>query len=207
MAKMILSKQGLQKQRENMRLYERVLPSLELKRMQLMGELKRAEQQLAAFSRDAEKFGQTVSEQIPMLADSETDLSGLVEITSVHIDEENVVGVKLPLLGDVKFRVASYSPLAIPHWTDLLTEKIKEMVYRRITVQVAARRVHLLERAVRKITQRTNLFEKILIPEAKENIRKIRIYLADADRAAVIRSKITKGIRKKQALALEGSPK
>lgn len=207
MAKMILSKQGLQKQRENMRLYERVLPSLELKRMQLMAELKRAELRLAAFRKDAEQFGQTASEQLPMLADSEMDLSGLVEIASVHIGEENVVGVRLPVLGDVKFHVASYSPLARPHWTDLLTEKIKEMVSRRITVQVAVRRVFILERAVRKITQRTNLFEKILIPEAKGNIRKIRIYLADADRAAVIRSKITKGIRRKQAMALRGSPK
>ena len=67
-----------------------------------------------------------------------------------------------------------------------------------------AQRVFILERAVRKITQRTNLFEKILIPEAKGNIRKIQIYLADAERAAVIRSKITKRIRQKQVEAFEG---
>ena len=52
------------------------------------------------------------------------------------------------------------------------------------------------------MTQRTNLFEKILIPRARENIRKIQIHLADADRAAVVRSKITKGIRRKQAMSL-----
>ena len=49
MAKLVLSKSGLQKQRENMRLYERVLPSLELKRMQLTAELKRAQEQLDPF--------------------------------------------------------------------------------------------------------------------------------------------------------------
>ena len=46
MAKLNLSKSGLQKQREDLRLYQRVLPSLDLKRMQLSAELKRARQQL-----------------------------------------------------------------------------------------------------------------------------------------------------------------
>ena len=42
MAELNLSKSGLQKQRDDLRLYERVLPSLDLKRMQLSAELKRA---------------------------------------------------------------------------------------------------------------------------------------------------------------------
>ena len=64
---------------------------------------------------------------------------------------------------------------------------------------MAAERVRLLEQAVRRITQRVNLFEKILIPTAKENIKKIQIYLADAERAAVVRSKLTKKMRQQQA--------
>jgi len=79
------------------------------------------------------------------------------------------------------------------------------MVTHKALVQVTAERVRLLEVAARKVTQRTNLFEKILIPRAQGNIRKIRIYLADADRASVVRSKITKRIRQKQAQALLGA--
>ena len=94
-----------------------------------------------------------------------------------------MVGVRLPTLSGVSFRVASYSMLARPHWTDVLATRLKQLVSQEVLVQVMAQRVFLLERAVRKITQRTNLFEKILIPEAKGNIRKIQIYLADADRA------------------------
>ena len=79
------------------------------------------------------------------------------------------------------------------------------MVEQKTRVQVAADRVRLLEQAVRKVTQRLNLFEKILIPTAKENIKKIQIYLADAERAIVVNSKITKTIRRKQAAALHGA--
>ena len=205
MGKLVLSKSGLQKQRENMRLYERVLPSLELKRMQLTAELKRARQALADVQSETERRLQRVSEQLPMLADGEIDLAGLVHVESIDIREENVVGVKLPSLVAVRCGVAGYAMLARPHWVDTVAEELKRMVAQKALVQVTAERVRLLEAAARKVTQRTNLFEKILIPRAQGNIRKIRIYLADADRASVVRSKITKRIRQKQAQALLGA--
>jgi V/A-type H+-transporting ATPase subunit D len=196
MAKLTLSKSGLQKQREDMRLYERVLPSLDLKRMQISGELKRARQQLAEAEAGVKKLNDRVAEQLPMLANREIDVSGLVQVESFRIEEENLVGVKLPKLVEIKCHVAEYSMLAKPHWVDMLVEQLKQMVEQKTRVQVAAERVRLLEQAERKITQRVNLFDKILIPTAKKNIQKIQIYLADAERAAVVRSKITKRMRK-----------
>jgi V/A-type H+-transporting ATPase subunit D len=196
MAKLTLSKSGLQKQREDMRLYERVLPSLDLKRMQISGELKRARQQLAEAEAEVKKLNDRVAEQLPMLANREIDVSGLVQVESFRIEEENLVGVKLPKLVEIKCHVAEYSMLAKPHWVDMLVEQLKQMVEQKTRVQVAAERVRLLEQAERKITQRVNLFDKILIPTAKKNIQKIQIYLADAERAAVVRSKITKRMRK-----------
>ena len=129
------------------------------------------------------------------------DLSGLVEVESIEIQEENMVGVKLPKLVGVQCRTAAYSMLARPHFIDSLVDFLTQMVTQKALVRVTAERVRLLEMAARKVTQRTNLFEKILIPQAGSNIRKIQIYLADADRAAVVRSKITKNIRRKQAEA------
>lgn len=196
MAKLNLSKSGLQKQREDQKLYQRVLPSLDLKRMQLSAELKRARQQLAEAQAEVEKLNKRVAEQLPMLANREIDVSGLVQVESFRIEEENLVGVKLPKLIEVKCQVAEYSMLAKPHWVDMLVEQLKQMVRQKTRFQVAAERVRLLEQAERKVTQRVNLFDKILIPTAKKNIQKIQIYLADAERAAVVRSKITKRKRK-----------
>jgi V/A-type H+/Na+-transporting ATPase subunit D len=205
MAKLALSKTELQRQRENMRLYKRVLPSLELKRMQLTAELKRARGEAQKAIADEEILTQEIARQLPMLADEKMDLSGLVGVESIDMAEENMVGVRLPTFVEVQFKVADYSMLATPHWTDVLVKRIQQMVSQKVLVQVMTERVRRLEKSVRKITQRTNLFEKILIPEAKRNIRKIQIYLADADRAAVIRSKITKRIRQKQSQALSGA--
>ena len=205
MGKLVLSKSGLQKEREDMRLYERVLPSLELKRMQLSAELKRARQALVDVQAETERRLQKVSLQLPMLADGEMDLAGLVHVESIDIQEENIVGVRLPRLVEIRCRIADYAMLSRPHWVDMLVDQLEQMVTQKALLQVTADRVRLLEQASRKVTQRTNLFEKILIPQAKSNIRKIRIYLADADRASVVRSKITKRIRSKQAQALLGA--
>ncbi len=196
MAELKLSKSGLQKQRDELRLYERVLPSLDLKRMQLSAELKRARQQLAEAKAEVENLNKRVAEQLPMLANRDIDVSGLVQVEAFRIEEENLVGVKLPKLVEVKCRVAEYSMLAKPHWVDMLVEQLKQMVEQKTRIEVAAERVRLIEQAERRITQRVNLFDKILIPTAKKNIKKIQIYLADAERAAVVRSKITKRMRK-----------
>ncbi len=59
----------------------------------------------------------------------------------------------------------------------------------------------LLEEAVRKATQRVNLVEKVLIPRSRAHIKKIRIYLSDEERAAVVRSKIAKKKRAAEGLS------
>ena len=53
-------------------------------------------------------------------------------------------------------------------------------------MKVSSKRIRRVELAMRRVTQRVNLFEKILKPEAKANIRKIMLHLGDAERAAVV---------------------
>jgi V/A-type H+-transporting ATPase subunit D len=198
MAKVALNKSALHKQREELRLYERLLPSLDLKRMQLTGELKRAKDSLAREQAEVEREKNRIAGQLPMLANREIDLSGLVRVESVQMEEENVVGVKLPVLMGVTFTLHEYSMLAKPHWVDVVVDQLQRMVELRARVQVAQERVRRLERAVRRITQRVNLFEKVLIPAAKENIKYIQTFLADSERAAVVRSKITKAMHERE---------
>jgi V/A-type H+/Na+-transporting ATPase subunit D len=65
-------------------------------------------------------------------------------------------------------------------------------------------RVARMQGAVRRVTQRVNLFEKVLIPNAKQNIARIQIFLSDVERAAVVTSKIAKGKRALERAAADG---
>jgi V/A-type H+-transporting ATPase subunit D len=121
-------------------------------------------------------------------------------MTAFDLDEENVVGVRLPLLRAIACDVSSYSYLAKPAWIDVLVERLKQAAEERTRVLVAEERVRILKLQVRRVTQRVNLFERILIPEAKDNIQRILIVLGDMERQSVARSKLTKAKQKHRSM-------
>jgi len=201
MARLSLSKSSLSKQSRQLKTYERFLPSLDLKRKQLMAERSKARAHLRDTEESIETLRRRVGEALPMLANHEVELDALVRIREVRLGRENLVGTRLPVLEGVEVEVREYGLLAKPHWVDRVAMELTRMLELQMALRVGRRRLELLEIAVRKVTQRVNLFEKVLIPQTRENIRRIRIALSDAERAAVVRAKIAKGKRAKEGLA------
>src|SRR5262245_28938616 len=112
MATISLSKSTLQQQRDRLRLFERYLPSLDLKRQQLTAEYKKATQVLAEAEQGAGKASRALGGLLPILGSATMKLSGLVRMRRVDIGEEDVLGVRLPALRGVEFDEAAYSLLA-----------------------------------------------------------------------------------------------
>jgi len=200
MAKLRLTKNALQQQQQQLKLYRRLLPSLDLKRRQLSVEAQRARAEHAAATAAAESLEARIGQELPMLADEQLDLNGLVEMRGYRVAEQNVVGTRLPVLEQVEFAVADYSLLATPAWVDVLVRRLKDAAEARVRARIAGQRVQVLDQTERRITQRVNLFEKVLIPTAKKNIQRIRIALGDTERAAVVTSKLAKA---KQQIGVE----
>lgn len=199
MAKLAMNKSSLKKQRDQLKLFQKFLPALDLKKQQLLIEQKKAQQELFEVQKELEELTASLPGLMEPLGASSMDLSGLVKIESVIIEEENFVGAKLPIAREVKFGVADYSTFAKPFWVDFLVEYLQEMVTLRIHEQVKKERWERLKVQVRRITQRVNLFEKVLIPTAKENIKAIQLGLGEEERSAVVRSKIAKKKNKVKA--------
>lgn len=200
-----LSKSSLQHLRSRLRLFERFLPSLELKRQQLTAEYKKATAELADAERAAARAGRSLTALLPLLGTSETKLSGLVRVRRVDVAEEDVLGLRLPTLRHVEFEVAAYSFLATPAWLDDAVVCIRDAAAQRLRVRVYRERVARMEGAVRRVSQRVNLFEKVLIPGAHRDIARIRIFLSDVERSAVVTSKIAKGKRARERAAASGA--
>mgnify|MGYP001449197909 FL=1 len=93
--------------------------------------------------------------------------------------------------------------LSKPFWVDFLVECLQSVARITIRREIERQRTRRLEEAVRRITQRVNLFEQVLIPQAKSAIQRIRIYLSDAERAAVVRSKIAKAKQQRSQVGRE----
>jgi V/A-type H+-transporting ATPase subunit D len=199
-ARLALSKSSLSKQQNQLKTFERFLPSLDLKRRQLIGERNKARQELKTTREEIERYTAEVGEKLPMIATAGVDLSGLVTLSGATLTEENIVGTRLPLLAAIQVDVKDYPLMTRPHWADAVVAELKAVMKLQVQAQVEARRLELLEAAVKVITQRVNLFDKVLIPRARGNIKRIKIYLSDAERAGVVNSKIAK---RKRAAELE----
>jgi V/A-type H+-transporting ATPase subunit D len=192
MARLQLSKSALSREQKNLRTYKRFLPSLDLKRQQVMAERNEAARQLAQTRREINALRKAAGDINPMLSNRDVELTDLARITNVSLDVENVVGTRLPTLTAVTVEVRDYPLMGKPFWVDNTAQMLRQMLELRVRVQVEERRLALLEEAVKTITQRVNLFDKVLIPRARQNIKRIQIYLSDLQTAAVVRSKIAK---------------
>lgn len=200
MARLALSKSSLAAQSQQLRGYLQFLPSLDLKRKQLMGERAKAQAEVRAIEAELAASRARVGEVLPMLANREVDLTELVVVERVELGRENLMGTWLPTLAALHVRVRPYGYLAKPHWVEPLVAALTEAAEWRVRLALAERRVALLAQAVRTVTQRVNLFDKVLIPRTRANIKRIRIALSDAERAAVVRAKIAKKKRAAEGL-------
>jgi V/A-type H+-transporting ATPase subunit D len=191
-----LNKTSLKQQRDQAKMYRQFLPSLELKRQQLLAALNAAIAEHQALLDEQKELNLQLEPLYALLGSSTIDhrkILSLVRVCNVRIEDENVVGLQLPVIREFGCSVAEYSKLVMPFWADSLVDALKQSAQLQVRLQVAQQRVDRLDEAVLKITQRVNLFEKVLIPRTEQNIRKIQIFLSDQERAAVVRSKLAKG--------------
>ncbi len=192
MSKLALNKSSLNQQKRKLGTYQRFLPALEMKREQLMQETKKAEQLVRQKRQHVAELSQFIGEQLPMLGAKNVAVEDLVTLGKIHVREENLLGLRLPVLEGVDVDVVPYSYLARPHWVDNFVRSYQQLLQEKVGLSLLERRLYLLKLALRTTTQRVNLFSSVLIPGAQKNIKRIRLFLDDQERAGVVRSKLAK---------------
>jgi V/A-type H+-transporting ATPase subunit D len=188
-----LTKTELRVQQVRLAQLEKYLPTLQLKKMLLQNEVNRAEEeilQLDAEFRSAEKKAFGFSK---LLSDREAaDLFPALKITEVKKEFENIAGIDVPILKEVVFQDHPYFLFDTPVWLDSGISELKNLLVIRETVRLAREKKVALERELREISIRVNLFEKILIPRAEGHIKKIKVFLGDQQLAAICQAKAAK---------------
>jgi V/A-type H+-transporting ATPase subunit D len=117
---------------------------------------------------------------------------GLVKVGKVDIAVRKVAGVKTPILEKVAFDVSRYSLVSEPAWVPEGVEILKRLAELKISLELAKKKLSILEYARKKTTQKVNLYEKVQIPEYKEAVRKIKRFMEDEDNLAKSSQKILK---------------
>jgi V/A-type H+-transporting ATPase subunit D len=201
MAKIKLTKGELKKQRDALKQFQRYLPTLQLKKQQLQLEISQQSAMLEEAKQVLSKNIQAAHSWAGLLAEPRVEIKPFLKSERVARRFKNIAGVDIPVFEGVEFYEKDYDLFLTPLWLDAAIQSLRELIVLKIKILVYQQGLDILRQELRITTQRVNLFEKVKIPVAEENIRLIKIYIGDQMANAVGRSKIAK--RKIEELILE----
>lgn len=197
MANVKLTKNELKTQKDRLKQFQRYLPTLQLKKQQLQSvimkiqaDLEKKEAEIAAMTDGLDDWVAVFAEN--QLFDERKRIETLVQPERAVYTTDNIAGVSVPVFHELTFRDMTYEVEDYPLWVDEALLRLREIARLDALVKTLRTQMELLGRELRLTSQRVNLFEKVKIPEAKENIRTIGIYLGDQQTSAVVRGKIAK---------------
>lgn len=192
MAKIKLTKNELKVQKDALKMYRRYLPTLTLKKQQLRTEIDAVEAKAKAVRKEREALEQGFHEWIAVFSDQDAFPKGLITVSSIRRKTGNIAGVDIPVFDGADFTRGTYDLYKTPLWVDIAADHIERALSLDLEAEVLDEQAALLGKELKATSQRLNLFEKVRIPEAEKNIKKISVYLADQQVSAVVRSKISK---------------
>jgi V/A-type H+-transporting ATPase subunit D len=192
-AEVKLTKNELRNQQVHLAQLEKYLPTLQLKKAMLQAEVNEVRHEIERLEHEMNAKRQQVDLFSGLLSTRTTiDPLQAVKVKQVHKHYENVAGVEVPYYEGVDFEEFTYNLFETPPWVDAAVVELRNLAMLREHVQVAYEQREALEKEWREVSIRVNLFEKILIPRAIDNIRKIKVFLGDQQLAAVSRAKVAK---------------
>lgn len=201
MAELKLTKNELRSQQTKLGQLEKYLPTLQLKKAMLQAEVHDARLEIAKLREEFEKFSQAVEEYAALLTEKvSVNLTDAAKVVTIMKRYENIAGVEVPYFDGMTFEEFSYDLFETPAWVDGVVIGLRGLATANARITVAQEKKEALEKEWREVSIRVNLFEKILIPRALRNIKKIKVFLGDQQLAAVSQAKVAKAKIEEQKL-------
>lgn len=180
-----LNKVSLREQKQKLALYRRFLPALEARKQQFL-------LQLGLVRKDIQRRREALSALLTAMAqwsalvwDLEPLMRYFLKIEEVKFSLHNVAGLKIPHFESVVFADPGYSVFATAYGFETVLARMREAIELREEIRILDEQERILSDGFRKTSQRINLYEQRLIPDCREALRKIAVYLQDQQAAAV----------------------
>ena len=193
MAKIKHTKTELKAQTDALKRFQRFLPMLQLKKQQLQGEIAGIVAKAEAVTEKEKNVRSALDVWVALFSSGEGFLKDLVAVKSINTSEANIAGVAIPVFESIETEVKTLDLWETPSWADDAVDAVTSILSLRCERLVLQKQLSLVSEELRTTSQRVNLFEKVKIPECRENIRIIKIAIGDEQTAAVTRGKIAKG--------------
>ncbi|HDP67282.1 MAG TPA: V-type ATP synthase subunit D, partial [Candidatus Marinimicrobia bacterium] len=160
MAKIKLTKNELKKQKEALKRYTRYLPTLELKKTQLVAEIRQISQQIEKIRGEIERFEKEIFQWVDVFGE-DIDISELFSLEEVVTTSGNIAGIDIEIFEKVVFKDVEYDLFETPLWVDKGIEACKEKIRLQLKIKTLKEQIALLQEELRITVQRINLFDKV----------------------------------------------
>lgn len=188
-----LTKTELRVQQVRLDQLKKYLPTLQLKKGLLQLEVNQAQAEIDHLELEKKREEERVNHYASLLSErSAQEMYTALKIQEVVVTHENIAGIDIPIFENVVFLPAEYSLFDTPVWMESALEGVKALLTALEKIKVGHEKKRLLQKELREVSIRVNLFEKIMIPRAMGNIKKIKIFLGDQQLAAVSQAKVAK---------------
>jgi len=183
------NKTALQQLKKELKVRENALPTLQAKESALRLEVKNAKKEV----KKAKETYKNQKKKLETIYRLWTEFpNDLIQIKNVILDTKKIAGVKTPLFRDITFIEKRYSLISLPSWIPEGIALLKKTMEMQIRIEVAGKKVTILEFARKKTTQKVNLYEKVQIPAYQTAILKIKRFMEDEENLAKSSQKILK---------------
>lgn len=193
MGKVKLTKNELKLQRDALKRFQRYLPTLQLKKQQLQMEVRQAREEMDALEEEDRRELQAHKADLRLFTDCPRELLDSQKVRQWSVSTRNIAGIEVPVHKGLEWETQPVDLLSTPLWLDDALALVAHQTELRLRRRLMEEQLACLEDELRVVNQRVNLFEKVKIPDAQENIRRINIYIGDQQTNSVGRSKIAKG--------------
>ena len=188
-----LTKNELRDQQFRLMQLQKYLPTLQLKKAMLQAEVSQALLEIETLKEAyLEEKKRSARFQLLLTDPSSAYLMRGTSVADVKKRYENIAGIDIPHFENVVFQPAEYTLFDTPLWLDSALAKLRHLVIAREKVLVAREKKERLEKELREVSIRVNLFEKVMIPRTQKNIKKIKVFLGDQELAAIAQAKVAK---------------
>jgi V/A-type H+-transporting ATPase subunit D len=193
MAELKMTKNELRAQQNRLNQLLKYLPTLQLKKALLQAEVAESRLERYALEERLDLEKRAVEEYASLFAQSlPTDVSYFAKIAKLEKRYENIAGADVPFFESCTFQPITYDLFETPVWLESAIKGLRAVSKAKAQLLIVEEKLTILEKELREVTIRVNLFEKILIPRCERNIKKIKVFLGDQQLAAVSQAKVAK---------------
>ncbi len=183
------NKISMQYLRKQLKVRQTALPTIKSKEAALRLTVKKQKELIKQLKADFDNRMTELNENIRLWAEFPIYIFKLKEVL---VGIKKIAGIKTHELERVDYEIKSYSRFMSPAWVAAGVIILKDVTVLISRMEIAVKKLEILEYARKKTTQKVNLYEKVQIPEFTEALRKIKRYLEDVDNLEKAAQKITK---------------